>query len=215
MSALIRRMLTAGIAVLCLTLPVLAGSHYDPLQALNGQYAVSATATELGLNSYKFAYDITNVNQGSGAPAGLDAFELLVPVSATITNVSNPLSYGGSPGFWAFSERAADQPGFKTLYWYGGYEQSIYPVGTIAHFSFQANGVAVGSSTEKLTTYKYGTATDWYYAPFSGATVGPGVIPVPEPAALCFSAWAWPARPPSRGEREGKRADEKLAATIH
>jgi hypothetical protein len=181
-SAKIRRVLTAGFAFLCLTISALADCHYDPLQALNGQYSISASSTRLGADSFRFAYDIKNNNQGNGPPAGLDVFELLVPISATIVNVSNPLPYSGNPGYWAFSERASTEPGFKTLYWYGAYEQAVYPAGATMHLSFQANGVAVGSAAEKLTTYKYGTATDWYYAPFSAMTIGP--VGVPEPSTF-------------------------------
>jgi hypothetical protein len=179
-----RRLLTTGVAVLCLALPAFADSHYDLLKALTDQYTVSASSTQLSPSSYRFVYDIHNNNQGSGPPVGLDAFELLVPISATIENVSNPLSYSGNPGYWSFSERDSTTPGFKKLYWDGAYEQSIYPVGATAHFSFEAHGVTVGSITERLTTYKSGTATDWYYAPFSGTTIGPTITVVPEPSTF-------------------------------
>ncbi len=200
----VRQLLLAGFAFFCLSLPVLAGSHYDPLQPLDGQYTVSASATASGPDTFLFVYDIKNNNQGTGLPTGLDAFELLVPVSAAITNVSNPLSYSGSPGYWSFSERESTEPGFKKLYWLGAYEQSIYPVDTTAHFSFQAAGVAVGTSAQKLTTYKYGNATDWYYSAFSGMTTGPVSVAVPEPSTFVLAGIVFVGAAAWRMRKRGK-----------
>lgn len=89
------RMVILALLLLLLTCPsgVLAGSWL-------GHYEVDVTVSTLGVNSYNFTYAVTNLDQGTGAPVGLDGFYVQVPLTATISNITDPPSYGGSGGWW-------------------------------------------------------------------------------------------------------------------
>jgi hypothetical protein len=182
------RCLVAFIAILCFTPAVLAGVViYDEVGPLNGEYTISTSATQLGPESFSFVYSITNNNQGSGWPVGLDGFYLDVPVSASISNVVCPAPYAGPPGYWLSDEGTSTTPGCKKLSWGGQHPHSVYPIGTTAQFSFQADGVAVGSTAANVLTYKYdGGGGNWHYSLFLTTLTGP--VAILEPVFLLGDA---------------------------
>jgi len=174
--------------------------------SLTGEYSVNVTTTQLNVDSYLFQYDVTNNNQGSGATyVGLDGFYIQVPNSATISNVTNPASY--SPGGWWSNNINTDSSiigapeapllaGNSWLVWWGSWPASVYPAGTTASFSFQADGVALGTANSLQVTYwHYETPTSPYWTPTSGANystfstalISP-VTTVPLPSALLLFA---------------------------
>jgi hypothetical protein len=67
-------------------------------EVLTNEYSIAATATSLNQDSYIFTYDVTNINQGSGSPQGLTGFDIQVPITATISNISLPEGY--AEGYW-------------------------------------------------------------------------------------------------------------------
>lgn len=112
---------------------------------IDNHYTVGATVTPVGGNSYKYFYDVANLGQGGGAPHGLDGFFSQVPHSATLSDLTDPVSW--SPrGWWepGFAKSldpmlhttATRHSGYQWLYRWGQRKESIYPVGTPAQFSF-------------------------------------------------------------------------------
>lgn len=65
---------------------------------IDNHYTVGATVTPVGGNSYKYFYDVANLGQGGGAPHGLDGFFIQVPHSATLSDLTDPVSW--SPRGW-------------------------------------------------------------------------------------------------------------------
>lgn len=129
---------------------------------LSGQYSVSVTATQLDADSWQFTYAITNNNQGtSGSMMGLDGFEIVRPMSATIYDVVIPPSFSFG-GYWTGGITAS------TVWWWGNEPQSVYEVGSTATFSFKADGVTVGTTAASLVTY-WGT----YYTTYEANVLGP------------------------------------------
>lgn len=148
---------------------------------LSGEYIVAQNHTDLGGNSWNFEYTIENVNQGNSSTTGLDGFWVTIPVSAFISNVSNPAPYAGAPGYWAEQFSAS---GDRIIYW--GYNvQSVYPIGSSATFSFQADGVMLGNVDAVITTYLGGAYTiENRYPTFETTLSGAVAAPVPEPATM-------------------------------
>lgn len=174
--------------------------------SLAGEYSVNVTTIQQGVDSYLFQYDVTNNNQGSGATyIGLDGFYIQVPNSATISNITNPASY--SPGGWWYNGTNTDSSiigapeapllaGNSWLLWWGAWPASVYPAGTTVSFSFQADGVALGTTNSLQVTYwhldtptspYWTTDTGANYSTFSTALISP-VATVPLPSALLLFA---------------------------
>jgi len=184
---------------------------------LAGQYSITATATQISPSSYIFRYDVTNNNQQVGETAtGLDGFYIQVPVSSSISNVTLPAPYFGGNGFWDYSFsslptatrigregevfNALEAPlknGYKWLFWWGGHPASVYPIGTTAQFSFQADGVSVGTSQAVQVTYwnthtppinsEYATFNGRHYSAYSASLISP-VVPEPSSIVLVSTA---------------------------
>jgi hypothetical protein len=156
---------------------------------LTSEYTVSATTADLGGGNYQYSYEVTNNNQGGGAPHGLDGFFIQVPQNATILSINDPPSYN-SGGYWehGFATSLAPiinsngtlKPGYQWLWWWGQQEPSVYPVGYTASFSFQANAPP-GLSQGVVTTYS-GAGS---YQSFEGNMKSP--IPLPPTVLLLGS----------------------------
>ena len=76
-------------------------------QPLTGEYTIEVIATQTGVDSWNFTYNVTNINQQ--APTypytGLDGFWVQVPETATVSNVVNPSAYWGW-GYWGSGQGA-------------------------------------------------------------------------------------------------------------
>ncbi len=176
--------------------------------ALNGEYTINVTTTDLGADTWNFVYDITNVNQTwSPERSGLDGFNIQVPLSATISNVVVPAGYSGGNWVWymetpqntdplrAYLDSLSPLlPGYQRLYFWGLSPDSVYPQLTTAELSFQASNVAPGQVPGEAVTY-------WFYSPappqydayqpegnrasYSGFTADfTGPVAIPEPSTL-------------------------------
>jgi hypothetical protein len=179
------RMVILALLLLVLTCPsgVLADSW-------SGHYTVTETDINLGVNSYNFTYAVTNVDQGTGAPVGLDGFYVQVPLNATITNITVPDGYtgglwknylpGGNPGS---GSSATLQPGYQWLEWWGEGPASVYPVGKTAIFSFDAGNVVLGQHQGAAVTY-WGWWANPTYTGYEDLIRGPAAIPLPGTLAL-------------------------------
>jgi len=184
---------------------------------LTGEYSITASATQIGPSSYSFLYDVTNNNQQVGDTAtGLAGFYIQVPESASISNITVPPAYFGGHGFWTFDFRStptATRPGsalevlnapeaplksgYKWLLWWGNHPASVYPIGTTAEFSFQADGVSLGTSPAVQVTYwngytppvnsEYVAFNGRYYSAYSATLISP-VVPEPSSIVLVCSA---------------------------
>lgn len=164
---------------------------------LNNEYSVSITTTELGINSWLFEYDITNLNQeapiGNGY-TGLDGFAVVVPENAIIQDISMPYPYYGS-GSW-IGNVYSFIPGFYSVVFYWGLDpESVYPIDSTASFSFQADNVTVGTTLAEITTfwgfydgdinsYIRDPSVGSYYTNYQTPLTGPISAPVPEPATM-------------------------------
>ena len=176
---------------------------------LSGEYTISVTTTQIASDSWKFVYDVTNVNQSIGGPTGFDGFCIQVPLTATISNVSVPPPYstgwGDTYWNWGFAATAllptqADPllPGNQWLWFWGYTYPSVYPLGTTAEMVFQASGVTTGLTPGEVVTCwqdgpvppQYGAQqvppTNYYYSAFSTSLIGP--VAVPEPSTLLLAA---------------------------
>jgi len=158
---------------------------------LTDEYTVEVITNQLGTYSWQFVYNITNNNQQApGLPyTGLDGFFIVMPENAVISSVSVPAPYhppSPTPGSWFFKIWDDDW----AQYW-GNEEASVYPAGTTATFSFQADGVVVGESDAVITTY-WSTyeapnsyqfpGSDVWYTDYETTLVGPAAVP--EPATM-------------------------------
>lgn len=173
---------------------------------LGSEYSISVTTTQLDTNSYIFQYDVTNNNQQVGATwTGLDGFHIQVPESATISNITNPDSYRQRyGGYWGNGTSSALTVGNaieaplvtenQWLWWWGYDPASVYPAGTTATFSFQADGVSLGTSSSVQTTFWYfetpsvsywTSSSGGHYTFFSTTLISPvAAAPVPEPSTI-------------------------------
>ncbi len=178
--------------------------------SLSGQYIIDASATSLGPNSYLFEYNITNIDQeisGASYYTGLDGFSIQVPQSALISNITVPYSYNGSIGYWDGlvggteptifnSPEASLLPGNMWLSWGGYHTESVYPIGTTAYFSFQADNVNLGTASGVPVTFwniavpntPYVTASNGAnYTAYSIDIIAPTAVPVPATIWLLVS----------------------------
>jgi hypothetical protein len=159
--------------------PGKAHESNQELKPLAGQYSVVAETEQIGENSWVFRYIITNLTaEGdwttpplSGLPAwmqgidftGLSNFFVRVPRGAAISNVQLPQSYGATHGSFSpdnihewvmqgpWQEPGDDLYAWIMIYPYGIFE--IYPRGATLIFSFQIDGVAVGTNEGRISTY--------------------------------------------------------------
>jgi hypothetical protein len=159
--------------------PVFAHENNYELHPLAGEYTVQVTTTNLGVNSWIFEYEITNVTQEGywtdltpdGLPpdymqhidfTGLSNFFVKIPHGAAISNISLPASFGASHGInpayvyeWhiegPWQENPSDKYDWIMIYPYGFAE--IYPKGETLVFSFQIDGATVGSNEGRISTY--------------------------------------------------------------
>jgi hypothetical protein len=166
-----------------------ARAQYVP-SPLTDQYTLTDQTTQLGTNEWLFSYNIYNDNQeGSNWPlaTGLGGFEVLLPTTAVISDITTPPSY--SPGGnWTANGGAID--GYL-LFWGGG-SQSTYPIGAQMTCSFVASDVTVGPTFAQITTYwsestippgntYFQSGNGAYYSEYNTTVDGPQ--PVPEPAS--------------------------------
>ena len=173
--------------VICIGLCVIILLSYNTVIAVpltNNEYTVAVTTQNLGTNSWKFTYSIYNVNQQApnNPYTGLDTFSISIPSTAVISNVTVPDPYHGS-GSWSWGVNP------DTLFWAWGLEAgSVYPMGTTATFSFQADNVTAGNQASQLTTYwafytptyEYWTASaGTHYTTFDTTLTGPATVPEP------------------------------------
>jgi len=153
------------------------------------EYSITASATQVGVDSYVFRYDVTNNNQQVGSTqTGLDGFYVQVPNSATVSNITDPPPYFGGNGFWDHGYHSGGQifnapeaplnNGYSWLWWWGRDSSSVYPIGSTAQFSFQADAVGVGTASAVSVTF-WGTNTP----------LSPCVDPV-DPWGWCYSAFS-------------------------
>jgi hypothetical protein len=183
------RMVILALLLLALTCPsgVLADSW-------SGHYDVGVTVSPLGGNSYNFAYAVTNLDQGVAPHEGLDGFYVQVPLTATISNITDPPIYGTGSAWWGHSlefnkpsvggDHAVLQPGYQWLAWWGYNEPSLYPSGTKVSFSFDASNVAVGQHQGITVSYFLPYPT---YIGYEDVIQGPATVPLPSALALLGS----------------------------
>jgi hypothetical protein len=161
---------------------------------LDDEYDVKVTTTELGPNSYKFEYAVTNNNQQAPEIAwtGLGGLRISIPEEATISNIEvpDPFRYDLYDGYWTGQLRNG------VLVFHGNHIGSIYPKGFTARFSFQADGVTVGETVNAvIMTYwdTYDGADNsspqplnpgCYHTLYTTTLIGPIGIPLPVPELL-------------------------------
>ncbi len=186
-----KRALIATLLIFLL-FPVSVLAH--PVNAsLSGEYSINVQTVNIGVDAWKFIYTITNNSEGSGIYTGLDAFFVMVPLTATISNIQAPDPYIDVPyAYWATYNDTyppIDTSTYQWLKFWGADPSSVYPVGTSAVFSFDAANVQIGTNQGYVVTYFYDDAqsstnpNDWYHAYYSQIT-GPVPGPVPEPTTM-------------------------------
>jgi hypothetical protein len=160
-----------------------------------GHYEVDATVTSLGENSYHFDYAVTNLDQQGGNHWGLDGFYVQVPVNAILANFTDPAPGSGS-GVWVHTLEPVFLPDhygstatlvssdYQWLQWWGNELGSVYPVGTTAHFSFDASGVGLTLNQGTVVT---NMEVEPWYAGFEGSIQGPASVPLPGTSLLLGS----------------------------
>ncbi|PCI58563.1 MAG: hypothetical protein COB35_13490 [Gammaproteobacteria bacterium] len=125
---------------------------------LTNQYSIETIVTPLGGNQYTFLYNVTNNNQQSSTytMTGLDAFYVMVPDNAILSNFITPLPYFNSSGFWTsttstqlsiFDTGNILPSGYQWVSWWGNWPASVYPIGTTASFGFTIDNVNLGTVT--------------------------------------------------------------------
>jgi len=107
-------------------------------EPLSGEYQISVSTIQLGPYSWRFEYQITNINQEAPEDnyTGLDGFMIEIPETAVISNVTVPDSYhdpvNGDVGYWNYG---GDE---DTILWYWGQQTpSVYPMDSTATFSLK------------------------------------------------------------------------------
>lgn len=170
---------------------------------LADEYSIGVTATAMGAQSWEFAYTVTNNNQGDNLYNGFCGFAIQVPISATISNVTDPPpcgKTGWTDPHWVHwfhtdlsaSGNAPDMPalpGYQWLNWQG--QNDDYAPGATVAFSFLAEGVNLGNTPgvpftywcNDVPSYPYYTGINGgNYTLFSTTLVGP--VATPEPSSL-------------------------------
>ncbi|MHA4871127.1 PEP-CTERM sorting domain-containing protein [Duganella sp. PWIR1] len=135
---------------------------------LQGQYTLTSSATQVvgDSNQYVFDYAIKNVSQGYKlTQTGLDGFTIYIPNSAEVISVTAPTPYIGAPGYWSTgasasldlrgdgSQNMVAPTGYKAFTFWGQYTESVYQIGSTAHFSITLDNVSVGQNTVGVSTY--------------------------------------------------------------
>lgn len=135
---------------------------------LQGQYTLTSSATQVvgDSNQYVFDYAIKNVSQGyAGTQTGLDGFTIYIPTTAEVISVTAPTPYIGAPGYWSTgasdsldlrgdgSQNMVAPTGYKAFTFWGQYTESVYQIGSTAHFSITLDNVSVGQNTVGVSTY--------------------------------------------------------------
>ena len=184
----VKNMRQALIVMMALSAILLAAGSGAWAIPLTTQYTVASTVTDLLGGNYQYSYQVTNENQTQG----LDVFLIQVPENANIPEIfiTNPASLG-PPGYWShyftdtldtrYNTSATLKPGYTWLEWDGNDPSSVYPVGTSASFSFQANAPP-GLSEGIVVTY-LGSANS--YQGFEGIMTSP--VPLPPSMLLLGS----------------------------
>ena len=181
------------LAILSWSVPDVQATSWDT------HYLVTPTITPSGVNHYLFEYAVTNLDQGAGAPQGLDGFYIQVPLTATLIGITDPATYS-SGGSWDHQFLASTpdlsganatlQPGYQWLAWWGNWPASVYPIGTTATFSVELANVSVGSNDGVTVTY-WGA---YSYTGYEGPLQGP-VTATPLPSSFILMATAMVALP--------------------
>jgi hypothetical protein len=132
---------------------------------LSNEYTLTATSTLISGNKYVFDYAVTNNNQGVGGQTGFDGFTIFVPDSAIYKSSTAPDPFVGAPGFWSEgssptldlrgngSQNMTAPAGYHAYTWWGQYTESVYQVGSTAHFSITLDNVSSGNNTIGMSTY--------------------------------------------------------------
>jgi uncharacterized Zn-binding protein involved in type VI secretion len=167
---------------------------YTPM---DGHYEVSTEVTDLGGGFYRYDYAVTNVDQGPepGYPwVGMDVFIIQVPLTATLREIKDPAvcpsdpcddsnggrywghgtingSLGGPP--WSGE---MPQSGYQWLWWSG--QNTCYPQGTTAHFSFEVNAPPGSNLGIAVTYLGTGIWTNYTYRMFQDNVTSPVTNPV-------------------------------------
>jgi len=163
---------------------------------LAGEYTINTQAINIGADSWRFIYTITNISEGTGPYTGLDGFYVMVPLTATISNIQVPAPYDaqGGAAYWTWFYEAAypiiDTSTYKWLKFWGSSDGSVYPIATSAIFHFDASNVHVGANLGYVITYldegykpDIANPNTWYHAYYSEIT-GPVPTGVPEPTTM-------------------------------
>jgi hypothetical protein len=182
------------------------------ITALAHAGSVVTTITNLGPNSWEFDYKVTSIYPAATTGpytdmAGLCGFAVQVPIG-TVSAITNPAPYTSwayqpwntqYPPHWAyaFSSGSGGLPytlptlksGYQWLGWWGYEPPSVYPLGTTAEFSFQADGVTVANSADATIGVSEYTSTGNIYGADLVNLDGPAIgnsdgSSVPEPSTL-------------------------------
>ena len=159
---------------------------------LNGEYTIDVKYSQLGSNSYRFSYSITNNNQDDPAftgSTGLDGFWVQVPESAIVTNIAGP-TYGWTTYQYQTQTNISGvmaNSGYSFLEWWGSTGDALIHQGEQSTFGFDASNVSVGNNTAFVTTYwgnyapNGSTDVSGYgnYTEYSTDLKGPAPVPVP------------------------------------
>ncbi len=190
---------------------LLASGAAGAVEALSGQYTLAASATHVSGSTYTFDYAVTNNNQTAGGQTGFDGLTIFVPDSALFVGSTHPQPFVGTefnPGYWSegaapslnllgdHSQDLTAPAGYHAYTWWGQYTESVYQVGSTAHFSITLSNVAVGDNTIGMSSY-FGysvpnqnyAANQWgNYTTFATSDVSPmAAVPEPETYAMLFA----------------------------
>jgi hypothetical protein len=174
---------------------VISAASFDfltwPRVPLEGQYKVVAQTQNIGIDSWVFTYQITNLTEvgdytgiSYNGPdyTGLDGFYIPIPHNAIISEIQLPDPYFGTPGYWAVTRDEINSMYDGFVIW-GNNVQSVYPKGTTLTYSFRIDNVAVGDNQAILTSFfnnlalKYPSDKDRHYVVYSTQVISP--VPLP------------------------------------
>jgi len=169
------------------------GEASAAIATLDDEYSISFAAEQVDPDSWVLTYEVENNNQQVGTSmTGLDGFSVKLPDSAEISNITVPDPYNGPPGYWTWKIMSDGW-----LFWWGGYDESVYPIGSSAVFSFQADGVSLGAVSGAVTTYwdEYTPSYPYWtlppygnYTDFSTTLTGPVSLHTPVPNGVWLLA---------------------------